>query len=52
MPGDPTGLSRAVTEAQRRHRELTGETTALAAPAGLAPVVAAMAGDWSGPPGA
>lgn len=43
--GDPTGLPELVTEAQAVIDELTGETTALAAPEGLAPVVAAMTGD-------
>ena len=43
--GDPAGLPALVTEAQLVIDELTGETTALAAPPGLAPVVAAMTGD-------
>ena len=43
--GDPTGLRELVTEAQLVVDELTGETTALAAPEGLAPVVTAMTGD-------
>ena len=43
--GDPAGLPALVTEAQAVIEELTGETTALAAPEGLAPVVAAMTGD-------
>ena len=40
--GDPTGLRELVMEAQAVVDELTGETTTLAAPEGLAPVVAAM----------
>jgi hypothetical protein len=43
--GDPSGLPELVKEAQAVIDELTGETTALAAPEGLAPVVAAMTGD-------
>ena len=43
--GDPAGLLVLVTEAQAVIDELTGETIALAAPEGLAPVVAAMTGD-------
>jgi len=43
--GDPAGLPALVTEAQTVIDELTGETTALAAPQGLAPVVTAMTGD-------
>jgi hypothetical protein len=43
--GDPAGLPELVTEAQAVIDELTGETTALAAPEGLAPVVTAMTGD-------
>ncbi len=43
--GDPAGLPGLVTEAQLVIDELTGETMALAAPEGLAPVVAAMTGD-------
>lgn len=43
--GDPTGLRELVMEAQLVVDELTGETTALAAPEGLAPVVTAMTGD-------
>ena len=43
--GDPAGLPALVTEAQLVIDELTGETAALAAPEGLAPVVAAMTGD-------
>jgi glucose/arabinose dehydrogenase len=43
--GDPAGLPALVTEAQAVIDELTGETAALAAPEGLAPVVTAMIGD-------
>ena len=43
--GDPAGLPDLVTEAQAVIDELTGETSALAAPEGLAPVVTAMTGD-------
>jgi hypothetical protein len=43
--GDPAGLPELVTEAEAVIDELTGETTALAAPEGLAPVVTAMTGD-------
>jgi len=43
--GDPSGIPGLVTEAQAVIDELTGETTALAAPEGLAPVVTAMTGD-------
>ncbi len=43
--GDPAGLAGLVTEAQAVIDELTGETMALAAPQGLAPVVTAMTGD-------
>jgi hypothetical protein len=43
--GDPAGLPELVIEAQVVIDELTGETTALTAPEGLAPVVAAMTGD-------
>ena len=43
--GDPAGLPEQVTEAQLVIDELAGETTALAAPEGLAPVVTAMTGD-------
>lgn len=43
--GDPAGLPALVTEAQAVIDELTGETEALVAPEGLAPVVAGMTGD-------
>jgi hypothetical protein len=43
--GDPTGLRELVLEAQTVVDELTGETTKLVAPEGLAPVVAAMIRD-------
>lgn len=43
--GDSSGLRELVTEARAIIDELTGETTALAAPEGLAPVVTAMTGD-------
>jgi glucose/arabinose dehydrogenase len=43
--GDPAGLPAHVTAAQGVIDELTGETAALAAPEGLAPVVAALTGD-------
>ncbi len=43
--GDSSGLRELVTEAQAVIDELTGETAGLAAPEGLAPVVAALTGD-------
>jgi hypothetical protein len=43
--GDPAGLPELVGAAQMVIEELTGETMALAAPEGLAPVVTAMTGD-------
>jgi hypothetical protein len=43
--GDSSGLRELVTEAQAIIDELTGETTALAAPEGLAPVVTALIGE-------